>query len=313
MAWRSWNSARSWSKPDGTVRPLNRAAGTYPGSGVATGGQQGRMGMMHGGIGGARSGGTTAAASTPSTVGPTNSRPDATLPSGGVSSVGNTGTLTSGSNDHGPAIKPGASIIPQPTVTTTPVGAVGGGAAVGSTYYGADVNQLADGTNVVGGWVDPARAMAPYIDAQYWADRAGVQSEYAQQVNPLLAEINSLQHDTGSGTLHDVMLGRLREGYEFDERRRRGIASQQGNLRSGLSQLRQRDLANNFTDSQLELFNKYGGGRIQQLEAERASADAALQQQLSVLAMALAERARQRGAYIGEYSFNPNVIPGFGG
>ena len=37
--------------------------GLYPGSGVAPGGQQGRPGMVHGGMGGARRGGYTPGAS----------------------------------------------------------------------------------------------------------------------------------------------------------------------------------------------------------------------------------------------------------
>ena len=48
------------------IRPLPKPpTGLYPGSGVAPGGQQGRPGMVHGGLGGTRPGGATPGASQP--------------------------------------------------------------------------------------------------------------------------------------------------------------------------------------------------------------------------------------------------------
>jgi hypothetical protein len=46
----------------GAPKPM-KLGGLYPGSGVAPGGQQGRIGAMHGGVTGARRGGSTPGAS----------------------------------------------------------------------------------------------------------------------------------------------------------------------------------------------------------------------------------------------------------
>jgi hypothetical protein len=284
MTWRSWSKTQTFRPPDGTVQPSRQSAGVYPGAGVARGGQQGRLGVMHGGFGGTRSGGRTSSASKPSTVGDLGSRPS-TMPTG---------------------TKPGSWTVgsQQPSRQETLLGSKLDYAAQQKAQADAIANRP---------YEDPMEHLARFLDAQYWFDLMGVQQERDASVNPLVAEIDSLTRRTDGRTMYDAMIERAERDHRFEARRTRGVASQQGSLRSGMTNRRYSELDDAFVDTRLNLLNSHGSNRVEQLEMQRAQVLQAYQQQQLALAFAAAQRRAAQGVDIGETNFNMNLLAGYGG
>lgn len=299
----------------GSVTPRNPAAGVYPGSGVAAGGQQGRMGLMHGGFaarsGAGLGGGSSlkpAGAGVSGHAGSANAWPKPpTL--GDNSSVGTAGPVTVGSRPGG--------------VLTQNFGSGGSGAAGplggGNGHdHGPAVYKRPPHT---GGGVTPTDPFAQYQDAAYWHDYGGLQDQFHSAYDPLTSELGGLQAKDASGqTLYDRLYAKAHTDFLNSASSTRLGEAQQGLLRSGQAERDAQGLDDSWNKTQSDLMGQYGtvgpdgstpAGRGAAIGIAQGNAQQGLSHGLQGLMWdayqrALAKRAATSGGVFGTMPSPPN-------
>lgn len=244
--------------------------GVYPGSGVASGGQQGRPKFAHNGVGGARQGGKTAFSSQ------SRSAPDKydvwrnnvykLATKAGMSANNYVASYYGKDSDF--AARFAKSF-------RTPGG-------VGFTLADKPLNRLPNGRGpkVPGpAGSTPGRSVSPaekppdftlWRDAEYEDALRQHNSDFDVQLNPILAELDSLSAKGLSGkTMYDALYSQAQDGFGQDVLRARDDASKRGLLVSGSFDNTRRSLNDQFVGRQQDLYNNYGQGRLARLQAER--------------------------------------------
>lgn len=276
---------------NGSIQNKRPGAGVYPGAGVAAGGQQGRLGVMHGGVGGAKTGGATAGASQRAPVKSVvqSAHAVAAAPSktkyayvtrGGQRVAVNQTLLTPAEKLKLGLTKPGAPITPQP------------------------------------GGVIPSpspTAASPAVnlhDSQYFMDLAGLTGQFDTQRSPLQAELAKLQyHGVGGKTLYDTMYDRANAGFMDSISQQRDAASKSGLLRSGYGTKQLNEMGDAWTQQQADLSNQYGEGRINELNTQQAQLAAQQAQQQSLLELAAEQRKREAMAASNAAVYGQTIMP----
>lgn len=266
------------------IQARRPAAGLYPGSGVAQGGQQGRMAIMHNGIGGVHAGHTgsipgRAPGDQNTSKGP---RPNAFLPNNGAN----------GRPILHPPAHPIHTTKPTPPGTRKPI--------------------------VPGAPVDP---FARYEDSSYFDALQGLRDKLNSAVNPLLSKINSLnsryiQNPDGSTTLagvgkgqtvYDMLLKQSQDNFNRSLMTTAQKASSQGLLHSGALGLQKADLGNQYFKTSQDLYNTQGQGALdalnqQQLAAQQDFTASQSSVQRAAIARALARQGQNDTAVNSIYS-----------
>lgn len=261
----------------GSVNPRNSAAGVYPGSGVAPGGQQGRMGLMHGGLGGGRTGAGLGGGSMPralSAFKPSSSVAGAITGLAGAAATGagafkppplargSVGTAGPVNATHGGNI---GSITANLTVGHDAVGPLGGN---GHGPYQRPPNHGGGGGKPPN--TDP---FAQYQDSTYWKGYGDLQDQYHSAFDPLTSELAGLQAKDASGqTIYDRLYAKAHNDFLDSASAARLGEAQQGLLYSGQAEKDVQGLDDSWNKSQTDLMNQYGTVGPDGLPVGRAAA-----------------------------------------
>lgn len=281
----------------GSIQNRRPGAGVYPGAGVARGGQQGRMGAITNGVGGARQGGATARASQPrrQTTGGIGTVPQGTPPPVPARTPRGR-TFTDGRGNlraiGGRIIRAAPPLrTPSPDLMTTP--------QPGAPPIPPEP-------------LDQPPAYTPQFelhDSEYFMGLADEQASLDQALNPMQSELAKLRTPMGGKTLFDSMFERANTDFLETVRGSRVGAAQSGLLRSGAYNRQAAGLGSDWVRQQDELSNQYGAGRINALETQSAQARAAFAQRQRALEMAAAARARDRLAAANAAIYGQTIMP----
>lgn len=265
-----------------------RAAGVKVGSGVASGGQNGRPKWAVNGVGGAKGGGPTSKASHPKPqahAGPVQPSVQQGLNQsfferfqrqggnahnfGGLANFVRSGAKGS---PHAAGLLKYASWLDlqakkHPWVKGGPAPDV----SVGSPPASTETSLTPDFT--------------AWRDAQYLDDERGLHGQIDAELNPVLSEMENLSAKGISGkTMYEALYSQAQGDFGKNVLSARDDASKRGLLVSGAFDNTRRGLNDSFASQSNELYNKYGQGRIsaldtlkRRLEAQRVAGLADLQ------------------------------------
>lgn len=264
----------------GSIHNKRPGAGVYPGAGVARGGTQGRMNIMHNGVG-AQGGGYT-----PGATGKRFVKPGSSVKPVPINrfNTGARGHVANASRFVAPHRAPVTATPPVPATPVTPTA----------------------------GPVAPA----PYVpqfelhDSNYFNDLAGIQRGLDDQLNPIQGELSRLQYrGIGGKTLYERMYEQAQRQFQLGVRDARGDAAKSGLLRSGRFDRTAGDLSSGWVDQQAQLDDELGGGALNRLHTQEAQARASFAEQQRSLELAAAERARQRLADYNASIYGQTIMP----
>jgi hypothetical protein len=296
----------------GSLQNKRPGAGVYPGSGVAQGGQQGRMGQLHGGIN-AKSGGSTPGASQP--------RPD--MRGGAAPPVPAAGHMGSGT---APPVPPGmqtlAANFKGPRTYKAPDGSVRRTAAW-ADYLRRSGVLLAPAKPKPGvpGAVAPVAGAPAAVDpgytpsfaledSDYFLQLAEAQRGFDDQLNPVNSELARLRYaGVGGKTLYDSMFENANRDFNYSVRDTRDGMHKSGLGRSGRMDRAATGLASGWLDTQRQLDESVGATAINRLETQAAQARSSFAAQQAALQMAAKARADARREAYNASLYGQTIMP----